>query len=147
MATLLYGDKPGCDVEPGNRADTADLALPAPAPPYPLSPSFVPPITPRVGTQPLAVAPVAVPVAPMRPPYPTPNPEPWLGHRVASLLPAVMLGVVAAAAVFAGLAVFGVALAWSSAMTLFAQVVLMVIGGYLISVGVAYVVAANAQTT
>lgn len=141
MATLLYGDKPGCDVEAGNRADAADLALPAPAPPFPLSPSFLPPTPPRVRTQPLAAA-----ATPMRPPYPTPNPEPWLGHRVASLLPAVMLGVVAAAAVFAGLAVFGVALAWSSAMTLLAQVVLMVIGGYLISVGVAYVVSARAQT-
>ncbi len=32
MMTLLYGDKPGADVEPGNRVDTVD-DLPAAAPP------------------------------------------------------------------------------------------------------------------
>jgi len=144
MTTLLYGEKPGCDVAPGNRADTADAAVPAPAPPFLTSPSFAPP--PRsTTTQPLAATPV-------RPLYPTPHPDPWLARRAAAsfaeknvALPAIMFGIAAAAAVFAGLAVVAVALAWSHSMTLLAQVALMVVGGYLISVGVGYVVSESAE--
>lgn len=37
MATLLYGDKPGADVEPGNRVDTTNGGTQAPPPLRPSS--------------------------------------------------------------------------------------------------------------
>lgn len=131
MATLLYGEKPNTDVEAGNRADTADTVA-QPAAPYPPSPSFVSPSS-RAG-----VASTVPDLPPMRPMYPTPSP--W-GQPFA--LRGIVLGLVAAAVVFAGLSIFGIALAWSQAMTTFAHVGLMVLGGYLIGVGLAYIVSVD----
>lgn len=113
MTTLHYGERPGSDVEAGNRADLAD------APPSP--PSYFT-------------------VAPVRPKTPA--------HRHVSEPPslrALMRGVVAAAVVFAGLALFGVALAWSYAMTLFLQLTLMVLGALFVTAGVAYVASAHPE--
>lgn len=110
MTTLLYGAEPECDVAPGNRADTLDIDVPAPAP--------------------------------MRPRFPTPNPDPWLAKRErahAVALPAIMFGIAAAAAIFAGLAIVGIALAWRHSMAPLAQVALMASGGYVLCVGIGYV--------
>jgi len=124
MTTLLYGEKPCSDVEAGNRADLAD-AGPSPQP--------------DVGV----VAAVDVSnLPPMRPKAPTP--QPWI--RPPFALRALMLGVAAAAAVFAGLALFGVAIAWSYAMTLFVQLTLMILGGLFVAAGVAYVASAHPET-
>jgi hypothetical protein len=165
MATLLYGEKPNTDVEAGNRADTADTVdMPAvPAPMFPYAPSFVPPsshVTPGVRAAAAHETPVMVPFAPsapaaavvepqgpqgrmptptpppMRPTYPTPSP--WVQPSFA--LRGLVLGLVAAAVLFAGLAIFGIALAWSYALTTVAKLALMILGGYLIGAGVAYIV-------
>lgn len=125
MTTLLYGEKPGTDVEVGSRVDVGPASA---------SSGIVPK------------------VPPMRPNYATPEPSPWLERRsVAQRQPfalrGLMLGIVAAAGVFAGLALFSVALVWGYAMTQFARLALMMLGGYLIAGGVAYVVAGNPETT
>jgi hypothetical protein len=57
----------------------------------------------------------------------------------------LMLGMAAAAAVFAGLALCSAAAVWGSAMTPFARICLMVVGGYLLAGGVAYVAAAHPE--
>jgi hypothetical protein len=86
----------------------------------------------------------------MRPNYPTPTPTPWRqrGHveqRQPFALRGMMIGMIAAAGLFAGLALFSVALVWGDAMTQFARLALMILGGYLIAAGVAYVAAANPE--
>jgi hypothetical protein len=124
MTTLLYGEKPGTDVEVGNRVDTGPTSA---------SSGIVPKATP------------------MRPNYPTPTPTPWLqrGRGVEQRQPfalrGMMIGMMAAAGLFAGLALFSVALVWGYAMSQFAQLALMILGGYLIAAGVAYVAAANPE--
>jgi hypothetical protein len=125
MTTLLYGEKPGTDVEVGSRVDVG---------PSSASSGIVPK------------------VPPMRPDYATPEPMPWVERRSGEprqpfALRGMMLGMIAAAGVFAGLALFSIALVWGYAMTPLAQLALMVIGGYLIAGGVAYVVAGNPETT
>jgi hypothetical protein len=158
MATLLYGGRPNADVEAGNRADTVDM-IPVPPPQtFALSPSFVPrePPPPTSAAAPSGVAPTAPEpppspgpaptLPPMRPIYPTPSPwGPRAPHPHA--FRSLVLGLLAAAALFGGLTLFGIALAWSHAMTRFAHVALMVIGGYLVAAGVAYVVSRNPETT
>lgn len=131
MATLLYGETPNTDVEAGNRADTIDMV--APAPPAPLAAP-----APLVSGVPSTVP--ALP--PMRPNYPTPSP--WV-RREPLALRGLVLGLVAAAVLFSGLTIFGVALAWSYSMTTFARFALMVLGGYLIALGVAYIVSVNPE--
>lgn len=127
MATLLYGETPNADVEAGNRVDTADT-LPPLSPDLAASPELVLPNAD-------AALPATVPVMPpMRPKYPTPSP--WA--QTVSLR-ALVLALAAVAVLFAGLASFGIALVWSQAMTSFARIALMVIGGYLIAAGVAYI--------
>jgi hypothetical protein len=80
---------------------------------------------------------------PMRPIYPTPNP--WLQHeaRKPIALDSMMFGVAAAAAVLAGLATFAIAMVWAHSMSAGVRLTLMVIGGYLIAAGLAYVVSQN----
>jgi hypothetical protein len=113
MTTLLYGDKPGTDVEPGNRVDSSTDVNAAPPPP-----------------------------SSVRPTYPTPSP--WV-RRQPLAFRAIMIGLAAVAAVLAGLSMFSIALVWSYAMTQLAQVALMVIGGYLIAAGIAYVASARPE--
>jgi hypothetical protein len=115
MTTLLYGDKPGCDVEPGNRVDSSTDVCAVDAAPPPSS---------------------------VRPTYPTPMP--WHARRPLALR-AMVIGLAAVAAVLAGLSMFSIALVWSYAMTQLAQVALMVAGGYLIAAGIAYVASANPE--
>lgn len=55
----------------------------------------------------------------------------------------MMIGMAAAAAVFAGLALFSIAVAWGPTMTSLARVALMVLGGYLIAGGIGYVIGAS----
>lgn len=149
MTTLLYGEEPGCDVAPGNRADTADVPIPAPAAPFLASPSYIPPVPRRTTMQPLAAS-------PMRQVFPTPSPDPWVASAVPAAgvadvgerdiaLPSIMFGVAAAAAVFAGLAVVGVALAWSQSLGTVAEIALMIVGGYLMAVGIGYVVSTSSR--
>ena len=110
MMTLLYGETPGSDVEPGNRVDSASSGIV----------SKVPPLRPI-----------------------DPTPTPWARPRRARplALRGMMIGMAAVAAVFAGLALFSVALVWGVAMSQLAQISLMVIGGYLLAAGAAYVAA------
>ena len=81
-------------------------------------------------------------VAPVRPPYPTPTP--WL-RRQPLALRGLLAGIIAAAVVFAGLALFGVAVMWSSGMTALAQGILMMVGAVLTASGVAYVASARPE--
>lgn len=186
MATLLYGERPQADIEPGHRADTARVAdtlddmVGKPMQTFAPSPSFVaPPVAapvaapvhaeppPASGTlamaqtvpmaaavagvapssmrnaaesAPVAATPPVSLVPPMRPTYPTPSP--WARPFA---LRGLVVGLIAAAVLFAGLAIFGIALAWSYSMTTFAQVALMVLGGYLISAGVAYIASVDTK--
>jgi hypothetical protein len=80
---------------------------------------------------------------PMRPMYPTPSP--WL-ERQPVALDTMMMGVVAAAGVLAGLATFAIAIAWAPSMSTPVRLMLMAIGGYLIALGLAYVVSKNPKT-
>jgi hypothetical protein len=115
MATVLYGEKPNADVEAGNRVDT--FAAAGPAPERALAPEVS--ATPTVPSPP--------PVSPMSPPA----------------LRGLVLGLAAAGAVFAGLSLAGIALAWSNAMTSSAQLALLLVGGALVAAGVAYIASAR----
>ncbi|MDB4937618.1 MAG: hypothetical protein JWP87_4590 [Labilithrix sp.] len=53
MTTLLYGDKPGSDVEPGNRVDSSTDPSDSPPPPSSVRPTYPTP-TPWHHRQPLA---------------------------------------------------------------------------------------------
>jgi hypothetical protein len=65
MTTVLYGDIPESDVEPGNRVDVESASSPSvPAPP------------------------------PMRPTYPTPTPTPWVRREPVAEPPPSRLGAV-----------------------------------------------------
>lgn len=84
----------------------------------------------------------SVPAPPMGPIYPAPSP--WAKPPE---LRSLLLGLLAAGLLFAGLSLVGVAFAWSSTMTTLAQVALIIVGGYLIALGVAYVVSRDSSAT
>jgi hypothetical protein len=76
---------------------------------------------------------------PVRPIYAAGSAGPQGLVREPVALDAMMHGVSAAAAVFVGLALFGIALAYAPAMTGAVLVLLMVIGAALLAIGLAYV--------
>lgn len=128
MVTQLYGDKINTPPRPAHERE---------APP----PQLLPTVEMR------AAEPIKAPesLPPPRPAYPTPAPTPWLGRKP-NALQAMVLGMLAAGAVFGGLALCGVALVWSHALSAVACVGLLLLGGYLLSAGIAYVVGASPQT-
>jgi len=78
----------------------------------------------------------APPVGPVhRPSYPTPSP--W-GMPQPSVFSGLVMGLLAAAAMIGGLATVGVTLAWSSAIADVVEIGLMLVGGALLAVGIAY---------
>ncbi len=123
--TLLYGEKPAADIHARTQADddaTADTLV---TPPVRLLPTIE-----------LRAAHVPETLPQPRPMYPTTSP--WRQPRSLALI-TLALGVAAAGAVFAGLAILAISMAWSHQITLLAQLGLMALGGYLVSAGVAYV--------
>lgn len=134
MATLLYGEKPNADIQAGNRADTVD-DIPAAAP---LPPPALPPSSGFVSPSANAALPTTVPLVPPVGPN-SPSPSPWV-RREPFALRGMVRGLAAAGVLFAGLTLFAIALAWASSLTTVARVSLMVLGGYLISLGVAWVI-------
>jgi hypothetical protein len=82
-------------------------------------------------------------VSPMSPPTYASEPSPWSAPLVA--LPALVLGLLAVSAIFAGLAVWAFASAWAYAMTPVDYLVLSAIGVYFICIGVALVTLAEPQ--
>lgn len=149
MTTLLYGERPGADVAPGNRADAEDDPGASGTHPRLLPTIEVRAVEVEAAAEPTAPAPLraaeleaaAEPAVPA--PLPTyPRPDPWLEApgplSAPSALPAMMLGLATAAAIFAGLAIWGVAFAWSQSLSRLGQLGLMALGGYLIAVGIAY---------
>jgi hypothetical protein len=130
MATVLYGDKPHADVEAGNRVDTAEAAPPGADADASASQA---PLAPEAALSPDATA---------TPTVPSPPPVGPMSPTVApAALRGLVLGLAAAAAVFAGLSLGGIALAWSRAMAPVTQLTLMLVGGALVAAGVAYIVA------
>ncbi|MBX3189127.1 MAG: hypothetical protein KF819_19045 [Labilithrix sp.] len=81
------------------------------------------------------------------PPPPTGpwTPSPWVQGpaRAYVALPAVMVGVLASAAVWLGLAVMSVSIVFWRSMSLFTQLMLMVVAGYFLAAGLAYVITAR----
>lgn len=72
MTTVLYGDTPETDVEPGNRVDFESASASGPSVPEP---------------------------PPMRPTYPTPTPTPWVRREpMAAPAPPGLLAVLGIAA-------------------------------------------------
>lgn len=137
MTTLLYGEKPGADVAPGNRADAEDDPGASGT-----HPRLLPTVEICAVVVERAAEPTVPPPSPSSPPSPTyPPPEPWRERR--SPLPSMILGLVTVAAVFAGLAIWGVAFAWSQSLSRLAQLGLMAAGGYLVAIGIAYMLSAQ----
>lgn len=117
MTTLLYGDKPEADVEPGNRVDTEDdVAQQSP-----------PPMRPAEETS-----------AAARPAHATAQPFALRG---------LVLGLVAAAAVLAGIAIELTVFVWARSIAPGAQVALVVIGVFLFAGGAAFVVSNPTDAT
>lgn len=146
------------------REERARLTPTAPEPPYPPSPSFLEdpnlaasvrevhilgPATPTTAddTTPRAshASPSAPPAPAFRPPMPTPQPTPWMTQARLVALPAMTRAIVATAAIWAGLAVSGVALAFGSSITLAGQLALGVVGAYLIAGGAGVVVSTRPE--
>ena len=121
MVTQLYGDK--INTPPGDDGPT-DVDDP--------SPQLLPTVEMRAAD-------------PLNGTEPTPLPTPWVA-RQPSGFHALALGVMFASAVFAGLAIFSFALVWGYALSGFAYLALLVLGGYLTSVGMAYVLTAKPDT-
>jgi hypothetical protein len=57
-------------------------------------------------------------------------------------LPTLMVGLAIVAIVFAGLALWSIAIAWSESMAPPAKIGLMVLGGYLLAIGITFLVSA-----
>ena len=130
MTTLLYGELPEADVAPGNRADAEESGA---------HPRLLPTIELRAITVEAVEPP---PLPPQEQPDPAPNP--WGEPRLLAL-PAMMMGLAAAAAGMGGLAMWGIALAWSQSLTTLTQLGLSVVGGYLVAVTVATILAVEPQ--
>jgi hypothetical protein len=143
MTTLLYGEQPGADVAPGNRADAEND--PAASRSHAPVPSTVPGVEDAVVAVQTALG-SATSMEPAVPPVSTPTyaePSPWSAPLVA--LPALLLGLLAVSAIFAGLAVWAFASAWAYTMTPLGYLVLSAIGVYFICIGVALVTSAEPQ--
>jgi predicted phage tail protein len=115
MMTLLYGEKPGADVEPGNRVDLTNGGAQSP-----------PPMTP----------PRAASESPHR-----------AQHEAHFALRDIVFGLVAVSAVLAGITAALVALVWSPSIAPGAQVALFVVGVFMFSGGIAYVISNPTKTT
>lgn len=121
MTTLLYSGKPGADVAPGNRADAEDE-------PYArgMNLRLLPPIELRA---------YAVDWGPERRFVPPPR-APLLPPPTIAL-PTLLLALACMTAIFAGLAVLGVAIAWASTASVMTTLGLSMLGPYLIVSGLA----------